>query len=113
MKTHTDEKEEQKHASIQRVDQEPGTGGTARFIDNRPKTVRQLKLIEAIKKGKPGNQPIVDNRPSTIYQRKLRETMDTVAASKALPVQRKANTTGLSDNLKTGVEIFPATAWTT
>ncbi|MCB0374561.1 MAG: hypothetical protein KDD04_01430, partial [Sinomicrobium sp.] len=63
MKTQTDKVQDQQNAATLKIQQEPGTGGTA---------------------------IIVDNRPSTLYQRKLRETMNAYAAGKTNPVQRKA-----------------------
>ncbi|UII31360.1 DUF4157 domain-containing protein [Fulvivirga ulvae] len=46
---------------------------------------------------------ITDNRPSTIYQRKLRETMNSSAINET-PIQQRANSTGLPNNLKAGIE---------
>ena len=48
-----------------------------------------------------GTATIVDNRPETVYQRQLQETMRAHAASKALPIQRRAD---LPNNLKSGIE---------
>ena len=77
MKIQTDPTKEQQNTATPKVQQEPSTGGTA---------------------------TIEDNRPSTVYQRKLRATMDASVANTAYPIQRKANKTGLPDNLKSGIE---------
>ncbi|MEM9685953.1 MAG: DUF4157 domain-containing protein [Bacteroidota bacterium] len=85
MKIKIDNTREQQNTTAPRILKEPSTGGTA---------------------------TIVDNRPATIYQRKLQETMSTHTARKATPLQqkaspepdRRANNTGLPDNLKTGME---------
>ncbi|WP_299315836.1 DUF4157 domain-containing protein [uncultured Aquimarina sp.] len=50
-----------------------------------------------------GEAAIADNRPATIVQRKLRSGIDSSENTKT-PIQRKANNTGLPDNLKSGIE---------
>ena len=77
MKIRVDKAYQWQNTAIQRVREEPIAGGTA---------------------------TIQDNRPSTIYKGKLKETMNANNVSKATPVQRKANNTGLPGNLKNGIE---------
>lgn len=64
MKTYLDQLQEQQNATILMAMKEPSTGGRA---------------------------TILDDRPSTLYQRKLREAMNTHAAGKALSIQRKVS----------------------
>ncbi len=85
MKTQTDRTQESQNPITPRVTSEPSDGGTAQ---------------------------LVDNRTSTIDQQKLRTTMNTSTDNSANPLQlkaspersRRANNTGLSDNLKSGIE---------
>ncbi|WP_208022730.1 eCIS core domain-containing protein [Flavobacterium jejuense] len=77
MKTHTDKTQEPKKETIQRVQLESSNGGTAQ---------------------------LVDNRESTTIQRKLQDSMSAATENTTNPIQRKANKTGLPDNLKTGIE---------
>ncbi|MEM0938981.1 MAG: hypothetical protein AAGI25_04225 [Bacteroidota bacterium] len=63
MKTKTDKTQDYQYATIQRVQQEPNTGGTA---------------------------TIIDNRPTTIYQRKLRQKMNAFMSTKVFSFQQKA-----------------------
>ncbi|WP_271765129.1 eCIS core domain-containing protein [Aquimarina algiphila] len=75
MKKRTDKTQEPQKEIVQRVQQEPSTGG------------------EAI---------IADNRPTKAIQRKLRSAMGN-AEDTTNPIQRK-NNTGLPDTLKSGIE---------
>ena len=55
-----------------------------------------------------GNVQFEDNRPEAVAQRKLQEMADDSPQVKQIaqqqPIQKKANTTGLPDKLKTGIE---------
>ncbi|WP_281987721.1 eCIS core domain-containing protein [Aquimarina aggregata] len=51
-----------------------------------------------------GTTQLMDNRTATIDQRKLKATMNTTKENKAPPIQRRANNTGLPNNLKSGIE---------
>ncbi len=77
MKTQTDKTQEPKNSITPRIASESSDRGTAQLMDNRT---------------------------STIDQRKLQETMNTSTENGVNPIQRKANKTGLPDNLKTGIE---------
>lgn len=46
----------------------------------------------------------VDNRSEAVAQRKLQERANNNSAQQQQPIQKKENNTGLSDNLKTGME---------
>jgi hypothetical protein len=74
-------------ASVQRSESE------AMIVDNRQHTVTQLRLKELAEQH-------VNRLPVTQLQTMASE----YAEKQALPVQRKANYTGLPDQLKTGVE---------
>lgn len=76
MKTQQENSKDQQKATAPQVQQEVSTGGAA---------------------------TMEDNRSSTVIQQKLRSSMDAFAAQ-AAPIQRKANNTGLPDNLKSGIE---------
>jgi len=76
MKTQTDNTQEQQKETVQRVQQEPSTGGDA---------------------------AIADNRPVIAVQRKLRSAMSG-AEDTLNPIQLRKNNTGLPDNLKSGIE---------
>ncbi len=85
MKTQADKTQESQNSITPRVSQEPSNGGTTQ---------------------------LVDNRTTTIDQRKLQKTMNTSTENSANPIPRKetpersrrANKTGLPDNLKSGIE---------
>ncbi len=85
MKTQADKTQESQNSITPRVTSEPSDGGTAQ---------------------------LVDNRTSTIDQQKLRTTMNASTENSTNPLQlkaspersRRANNTGLPDNLKSGVE---------
>ncbi|WP_299218739.1 DUF4157 domain-containing protein [uncultured Aquimarina sp.] len=77
MKEPLENTQEQQKETVQRVQQEPSTGGEA---------------------------TIADNRSTTIAQRKLRSAMGGIEDStNPISIQRK-NNTGLPDNLKSGIE---------
>ncbi|WP_223148901.1 DUF4157 domain-containing protein [Aquimarina sp. RZ0] len=76
MKPQTDKTQEPQKEIVQRVQQEHSSGGEA---------------------------TITDNRPAIAVQRKLRSGIDSSDNTKT-PIQRKANKTGLPDNLKSGIE---------
>ncbi|MGY3792058.1 eCIS core domain-containing protein [uncultured Aquimarina sp.] len=76
MKEPQENTQEPQQETVQRVQQELSTGGEAKIVDNRPAVAIQRKLRSAI-----GG---VDNGDN--------------------PIQRKANRTGLPDNLKSGIE---------
>ncbi len=75
MKTQTDKTQEIQKEAVQRVEQEPSTGGEATIVDNRPAIAIQCKLRSGIDDSK----------------------------NKTTPIQRK-NNTGLPDRLKSGIE---------
>ena len=77
MKAETNITQEHEATSVQRVQQEYSEGGTAQ---------------------------IADNRESTMYQQKLQKGMHVATENSINPIQRKANKTGLPDNLKLGIE---------
>lgn len=76
MKAPQENTQEPQKETVQRVQQEPSTGGEA---------------------------TIADNRPAIAVQRKLRSAMGGTDDN-TNPIQRKANNTGLPDNLKSGIE---------
>ena len=77
MKTQNDITQEKETTPIQRVQLESSNGGTAQ---------------------------LADNRESTTIQRKLQDSMSVSTENTTNPIQRKANKTGLPDNLKSGIE---------
>ncbi len=93
MKTTIDKTQQEQNTIVQSVQQEPGTGGTATIVDNRPATVYQRKLRAAM-----------NNSPRNQGTAQLRETMNASVAGNPNPIQRKANNTGLPDTLKSGIE---------
>ncbi|WP_219011015.1 hypothetical protein, partial [Aquimarina litoralis] len=76
MKAPLENIQEQQKETVQRVPQEPSTGGEA---------------------------TIVDYRPAIAVQRKLRSVMGGSEDNTKNPIQRK-NNTGLPDTLKSGIE---------
>ncbi|WP_205728613.1 DUF4157 domain-containing protein [Flavobacterium sp. J27] len=78
MKSQTNITQEKENTPAQRVQQEASDGGTAQLADNRETTVYQRKLLEGI------HMHAVENNTT--------------------PIQKKANKTGLPDNLKSGIE---------
>jgi Domain of unknown function (DUF4157) len=67
--------------------------------------LKSIKKEELVQKktelGAKNGKSLSDNRPSSIAQRKLNET---VTQNKQQTIQRQPNTTGLPDNLKSGIE---------
>jgi len=79
MKMQNDITQEKETTPVQRVQQEASDGGTAQLADNRESTSVQRKLLEGIH-------------------------VHAAAENNTTPIQRKANKTGLPDNLKSGIE---------
>jgi Domain of unknown function (DUF4157) len=69
-------------------------------LDNK-KTGSQTDSTAVQKKGKNNPSFLTDNRPASIAQRKVNEA---ISQNKQTTIQRQANTTGLPDNLKSGIE---------
>ncbi|WP_183576073.1 DUF4157 domain-containing protein [Mucilaginibacter sp. X5P1] len=91
------------------VQKQNSNSSTPKFIDNRPETIVQRKLQEAINNS-PRVQQLKDYQASAdnyiankTAQRK-ENTEGEPIQGKFEPVQKKANYTGLPDNLKSGVE---------
>lgn len=77
---------------------------------NTPAAKTQEKKSQAVanelsqkEHGEPAFQ-FADYRQETIAQRKLQEMANSYSAQQQHPIQKKENKTGLSDNLKSGVE---------
>ncbi len=77
MKIHDHNQEQQKSKQELQVQQETSNGGDTTFLDQRP---------------------------STMLQRKLMTGMNDQAGNPVIPIQRKENKSGLPDRLKTGIE---------
>lgn len=72
------------------------------------KNKKQSALNQSSQKQK-GNTSFfqfVDNRTEAIAQQKVKEMVNNHSETKPLPIQKKANKTGLPENLKTGIENF-------
>ncbi len=85
METQTDKTQESQNLITPKVSNETSSGGTAQLVDNRASTIDQRKLQGAMNASE-------ENSPNPI-QRK--ETLER---------SRRANKTGLPDNLKSGIE---------
>jgi hypothetical protein len=92
MNTHVDKTQENVHQSVSRRESNGQGNTSASFVDNRPEMVAQRKL-----------QEIVNNSP-VIAQLKAYQEMADNRTQPQLPIQKKANATGLPDNLKSGME---------
>ena len=95
MKIQDENPREHQSAVTPKVQQEPGTGGTATIADHRPSTIRQRELREAMHNSPRvtqlrEKQAMMNSSPRVQQHATLRATMNAHAASKALPVQRKA-----------------------
>ncbi len=82
MKAQADTTQDLQKDTVQRIQRESGTGGNATLADNRPTTAVQRKLRSGMERSENSTRPI---------QRKTNEL-------------GQKNTTGLPDNLKSGIE---------
>ena len=82
MKTQADKARDLQKHTIQRIKQEPSSGGDATLADNRPATVVQRKLKSGIERSEP--------------------TKGTIQQKTTEPGRN--NNTGLPDHLKSGIE---------
>ena len=95
MKIQDENPREHQSAVTPKVQQEPGTGGTATIADHRPSTIRQRELREAMHNSPRvtqlrEKQAMMNSSPRVQQHATLRATMNAHAATNALPVQRKA-----------------------
>ncbi|MCD6065340.1 MAG: hypothetical protein K0S33_166 [Bacteroidetes bacterium] len=90
-----DKNEEKKSQSLADQLSEKKSGGISgpQFVDNRPEAIQMRKL-----------QDVANNSDQSKQAAQLQAMVDTNPAKRWQPVQKKANTTGLPDQLKTGVE---------
>ena len=82
MRTHTDKNRESKRQSV-------------------------AAALATTHKGNPSSVSFVDNRPEVLQKKELQGFMENrkqPSVSPQLPIQKKANTTGLPDQLKNGIE---------
>lgn len=92
MKTQTDKVQESQNSITPRVTSEASNGGTAQLMDNRTSTIDQRTLQGSMNTN-------TENSRNPVQQKASRE-------SPALSPERsrRANNTGLPDNLKSGIE---------
>ncbi len=104
MKAYTDKSHSRTIITQARSDQ--NNTPAFQLADNRPETT-QLKKLQAIANNSQGVQQLksvltlANSSHQTTQAAQLREVAD---VSKARPVQKKGNKTGLPDNLKAGIE---------
>ncbi|SDU58396.1 eCIS core domain-containing protein [Desulfobacula phenolica] len=110
MNTHADQTQENKSQAVSAVNSQMQSGGksTFQFFDNRPEAVAKRKLQEMA-----NNSPIAmqlkafqdmaNDSPQAKQVAQLQAMSDNHSAQQQ-PIQKKANKTGLPDNLKTGME---------
>jgi len=94
MRFQTYQRKDKGSKSVVNVPLEKSSGGkpSFHFKDNRPETIAQGKL-----------QEMVNTSPQVAQLRVFQEMADS-SFQYFKPIQRKANTTGLPDNLKMGIE---------
>ena len=95
MNTFTDKTEEHKKQSIANsvTQKQESKEPTFQFADSR-----------AVANAQKGLQEFINNSPSSNQAAQLQATADNYAAKQQPPIQRAENSTGLPDNLKTGME---------
>ena len=95
MNTHADKTQENKKQSVANsiTPKQGSSGSTFQFVDNRPEAVVQKKL-----------QALVYNSPQAKQAAQLQAIADNHSAKQQPLIQKKENSTGLPDNLKTGME---------
>lgn len=95
MNTHAEKTQENKKQSVANsiTSKQGSSESTFQFVDNRHEAVVQNKL-----------QELVHNSPQASKAAQLQAIADNHSAKQQPPIQKKANDTGLPDNLKTGME---------
>ena len=95
MNTHADKTQKNKRQSVSNGESQMqrGSESTFQFVDNRPEAVAQRKL-----------QEMTNNSPQAKQAAQLQAMADNYSAGQQQPIQKKVNNTGLSDNLKSGIE---------
>ena len=86
--------ENNKNSLVKAPVQKRGSGAAPfSFADHRPQAVAQRKL-----------NAMIANSPQAKQAAQLQAMADTYVAQRQSPIQKKANTTGLPNTLKTGIE---------
>jgi hypothetical protein len=95
MNSHADKTQENESQSVANaISQKQSVGKSAfQFVDNRPEAIAQRKLNE-----------MVNNSPQAKQAAQLRAMSDSYTSQQEQPIQKIKNKTGLTDNLKEGIE---------
>ena len=95
MNTHTDKTQENKGQSIVNTvaQKQNNNESTLQVVDDRPEAVTQRKLQET-----------ANNSPQAKQTAQLQAMADGYSAQQEFAIQKKANSTGLPDDLKSGIE---------
>ena len=123
MKTHADQTHENESREAVNIVSQRKSGGEAdfQFEDKRPEAIQTRRLQEVAGNNAKNNiYGFEDDRPGAVAQRKMLKMINSSsrnqptaqfqkmgnedAAVQKMPLQRKANNTGLPDQLKSGIE---------
>ena len=111
MNTHADKTPKNKSQAVANSLPKLQSNGenTFQFVDNRPEAMTQRKLQEAIINSPKvqqlkAYQEMANNSPQIKQLRAYLAMADNNASQQQKPNQKKANNTGLPDNLKSGIE---------
>ena len=111
MNTHADKTQENKSQAVSTSisQMQNSRESTFQFVDNRPEAVAQRKLQEMANNNPQVSQlmafqDMANNSPQAKQSAQLQAMADNYSARQQHPVQKKANNTGLPNNLKSGIE---------
>jgi hypothetical protein len=111
MNTHADKTQGNKSQSVALASPQMQSSdeATLQYVDNRPEAFAQKKLQETANNSRSPMQlkvfhGIANNSLQTDQTAQLQAMADDYYAQQKQPIQKKANNTGLPDNLKSGIE---------
>jgi hypothetical protein len=111
MNTHADKIQENKSQTVAAETSQMRSGGesTLQFVANRPEAIAQRKLQEMANNSPRAMQlkafqDMANNSPQVRQTSQLQAMADNHSAQQPQLIQNQKNNTGLSDNLKTGIE---------